>query len=224
MVSRRASAVVVMERGGLGGVGGWGTRGFVLSQVTKDAVGASATPISADGYFLTAAHVLAHSAGRQVLVSYGHESQRELKEARVVWCSEGADLALLHIPLRTDDYYRWSPAERWLPEGTRVIHGGLATGATAAWGKLGSSLAPQGGFTGARKFKIDIPLQPGDSGGPVVDAYGALVGINSAVEYLVPIETAFFVDSEASRPNVQKIQALIEKDRGCNRRVDHPVE
>jgi hypothetical protein len=47
----------------------------------------------------------------------------------------------------------------------------------------------------------------------VVDAYGALVGVNSAVEFLVPMETAFFVDSEANRPNTRMIDSLIRKDR-----------
>ena len=65
---------------------------------------------------------------------------------------------------------------------------------------------------------MDIPLQPGDSGGPVLDAYGNLVGINSAVEFLVPLETAFFVDSEGNRPNVRKINAIIENDRLRDRR------
>ncbi len=74
-----------------------------------------------------------------------------------------------------------------------------------------------------KKFKIDIPLQPGDSGGPVVDARGKLVGINTAVEYLVPMETAFFLDSEASRPNTRKIEALMRKDRARNGRSE-PAE
>ena len=71
-------------------------------------------------------------------------------------------------------------------------------------------------FTRTRSFKIDIPLQPGDSGGPVVDAYGRLVGINSAVEFLVPMETAFFIDSEGNRPNTRLIDALIQNDRARN--------
>jgi hypothetical protein len=58
----------------------------------------------------------------------------------------------------------------------------------------------------------------------VVDAYGRLVGINSAVEFLVPMETAFFVDSEASRPNPSMIQSLIENDRARNSPAPGRVE
>ena len=78
-------------------------------------------------------------------------------------------------------------------------------------------------FTGTRKFKIDIPLQPGDSGGPVVDAYGNLVGINSAVEFLVPMETAFFVDSEANRPNTRMIDSLVQNGSRAKWSADLPT-
>ena len=78
---------------------------------------------------------------------------------------------------------------------------------------LRSPLAPEGAFTGTRPFKIDIPLEPGDSGGPVVDAFGNLVGINSAVEFLIPLETAIFIDSEGNRPNTRKIAEIINRDR-----------
>jgi hypothetical protein len=39
------------------------------------------------------------------------------------------------------------------------------------------------------------------------------VGINSAVEFLVPMETAFFIDSEASRPSIRRIESLMRTDR-----------
>jgi hypothetical protein len=94
-----------------------------------------------------------------------------------------------------------------------VIHGGMATGHRTSSGKLRTPLAPEGAFTGNRPFKIDIPLEPGDSGGPVVDAFGNLVGINSAVEFLIPLETAIFIDSEGNRPNTRKIAGIINKDR-----------
>jgi len=94
-----------------------------------------------------------------------------------------------------------------------VVHGGIATGLKSKPGRLVTSLSPEWVFTGTRKFKIDIALQPGDSGGPVVDAAGDLVGINSAVEFLVPMETAFFIDSEACRPNIRRIESLMRADR-----------
>jgi S1-C subfamily serine protease len=220
IVAQRISAVVVTNRQDLSG---WVNRGFAVSHAPGDADGGSATPIAPDGYFLTADHVLARMAGRNVFVLYGRGGGLAPARARVVWRSEAGDVALLHINARLPYYYRWTPRDRWLPEGSSVIHGGLATGSKSSPGKLGTSLAPEGRLTGYRKFKIDIPLQPGDSGGPVVDAYGALVGINSAVEFLVPMETPYFVDSEASRPNTQMIESLIQADRARNSGLIAPV-
>lgn len=213
LVTQRASAVVVTDRDDLSR---WVNRGFAISHAPGDADGGSATPITADGYFLTADHVLARMAGRNVFVLYGRGGRFAPMKARVVWRSEGADLALLHIPAKTPNFYQWTAPDRWLPAGTGIIHGGIATGFRSDPGKLSTALAPEGAFTGTRRFKIDIPLQPGDSGGPVVDAYGNLVGINSAVEFLVPMETAFFVDSEANRPNTHMIESLIREDRARN--------
>lgn len=210
MVFQRACAVVVTSRKDLSQ---WVNRGFSISHAPGDADGGSGTPLTADGYFLTADHVLARMADRNVFVLYGKDHGLVPVKARVVWRSEQADLAILHIPAKTPFYYSWSPPDHWLPAGTALIHGGIATGFRSDWGKLSTSIPPESPFSGTRRFKIDIPLQPGDSGGPVVDAYGALVGINSAVEFLVPMETAFFVDSEANRPNTAMIATLIRKDR-----------
>lgn len=215
IVARRVSAVVVTERDSLHH---WVNRNFSSSQAPGDADGGSATPIAPDGYFLTADHVLATAPGRNVFVLHGQDGRLIPRKARVVWRSAKADLALLHVPAKTPNYYRWTSAERWLPPGTPVIHGGIATGFKSAPGKLGTDIPPEGAFTGNRTFKIDIPLQPGDSGGPVVDAYGGLVGINSAVEFLVPMETAFFVDSEANRPNTRMLEAVIRIDRERHKR------
>lgn len=220
-VLQRVSAVIVTDRKNLGN---WVKRGFPVSQAPGDADGGSATPISRDGYFLTADHVLARMEGRNIYVIYGGGGPLTPHLARVVWRSEGADLALLRINAKTPLYYQFTPSQKWLPIGTPVMHGGIATGFNSDPGKLGTSLPPSSPITRTRKFKIDIPLQPGDSGGPVVDAYGGLVGINSAVEFLVPMETAFFVDSEASRPNPTMIQSLIENDRARNSRPFGNVE
>jgi S1-C subfamily serine protease len=219
IVAERISAVVVTERDDLGR---WLHQRFAVSQAPGDADGGSAAPISEDGYFLTADHVLARIAGRNVFIIYGDRGRMHARKARIVWRSESADLALLHIRAKTPRFYRWTPPDRWLSTGHGVIHGGIATGFKSPPGKLGTSLAPEGAFTRNRKFKIDIPLQPGDSGGPVVDAYGRLVGINSAVEFLVPMETAFFVDSEGNRPNTAEIENIIRRDRERNIRAAAP--
>ena len=214
IVAQRASAVVVTSRNS---IREWTDKRFPKLYDREDVDGGSAAPIAPDGYFLTADHVLARvGPGCNAFVIYHMGGTLVTAKARVVWRSAKADLALLHAPLQTPYFYRWTAPRQWLPVGTRVIHGGIATGFKPASGKLATALAPEHGLTQARKFEIDIPLQPGDSGGPVVDAHGGLVGINSAVEFLVPMETAFFVDSEGTRPNTREIADLINRDRARN--------
>jgi S1-C subfamily serine protease len=222
IVAERVSAVMVASRDS---IQDWADQRFPKMYAREDVDGGSAAPISPDGYFLTADHVLARvGTGLNAFVIYRWSGTLVTAKARVVWRSSKADLALLHVPLKTPYFYRWTPPQRWLPAGTWVIHGGIATGFKFAAGKLGTALAPENQFTRTRRFEIDIPLQPGDSGGPVVDGFGQLVGINSAVEFLVPMDTAFFVDSEGTRPNTRMIEKLIKQDRARNSPADSPVE
>ena len=211
----RSAAVLVTESPF---IGRWAKRNFTSGHSPDEADGGSAVPISPDGYFLTADHVLAREKGRNVFVLIGNGGKLSPHRARIVWRSPRADLAMLHVGVETQDFYEWTPTDRWVPVGTPVVHGGLATGGKSGWGRLGSSIPPEKQFSGYRTFKLDIPLQPGDSGGAVVDAYGRLVGINSAVEFLVPMETAFFIDSEGKRPHVADLQRVMEEDRRRNNR------
>jgi len=210
IVSERLSAVVVTNRDE---IGSWVDQKFAMANAPTDADGGSAAPITEDGYFLTADHVLAKAPGKNVFIIYGRGGRVITSKARIVWRSYTSDLAILHIPTKTPYYYEWTPPDRWLSPGHGIIHGGMATGFQSSPGKLRTALAPEGVFTGNRRFKIDIPLKPGDSGGPVVDAYGNLIGINSAVEFLIPLETAIFIDSEGNRPSIGKINSIIRKDR-----------
>jgi S1-C subfamily serine protease len=220
-LSDRTAAVLVTERID---TGNWGKRRFTISQTPGDSDGGSATPVAPDGYFLTADHVLAGLEGRRAFVLYRQGPRMAPYPARVVWRSASNDLALLHIDAETPRYFQWTDPAKWLPAETPVMHGGIATGRHSGWGRLGTHIPPEGTFSGATKFKIDIPLQPGDSGGPIVDAYGNLVGINSAVEFLVPLETAFFVDSEGSRPDTRSIASAIDSDRARKKSSRPTVE
>ena len=215
MVLERMSVVVVTTRPELGDLS---TRGVSRQMEPDDADGGSAAPVSADGYFLTADHVLARMEGKNVFVVYNRGGGLLNEKARVVWRSSEADLALLHIPARTPYFYRWSAPGSWIPEGAPIVHGGISTGPRSPVGKMGTPIPPDKPWGRSHRFKIDIPLEPGDSGRPVVNGHGALVGINSAVEFLVPLETAFFVESEGNRPNVRMIENLINRDRSRNGR------
>lgn len=206
LAARRMTAVVVSSKDELNP---WVESSFRKGRGPEDADGGSAVPITPDGYFITADHVLTHSPGRNVFVLEGQTGTLKAVKARIVWRSGSGDVALLHIDVPTPLYYEWAPSNQWIPEGTGVIHAGIATGFKSTPGKMVTGFAPNS----FGRFKYDVPLQPGDSGGPVIDAYGRLIGVNSAVEYLVPIETAFFIESEANRPNVHALQKLIERDR-----------
>jgi S1-C subfamily serine protease len=208
----RLTAVVISSKNELDP---WIESRFTEGHGPDDADGGSGIPISPDGYFITADHVLARAGGKNVFIIHGQQGRLRASRARIVWRSSSTDLALLHIPVATPRHYAWTPGDKWLPVGTPVVHAGIATGFRSDPGKLVTAIPPGKGA----RFKHDIPLEPGDSGGAVIDARGELVGVNSAVEFLVPLDTAFFIESEANRPNVRALQRVIEGDRRRNKHL-----
>jgi S1-C subfamily serine protease len=226
----RLAAVVVTNDDNLHGLV---SNNFRIKHGPSDADGGSAAPISHDGYFLTASHVLNKSSGKNVHVVYSNGGSIMTAPAKIVWRSASSDLALIHIPRSTPHYYRWSYLGKGLPPKQVVYHGGMhwrdmvgskheVHAIINGWicnetisprGKLRTGIVPDGAVSGTQKFKMDIKLEPGDSGGPVVDPFGDLVGINSAVEVFAPMKTPIFIDSIGVRPNISKIEQIMMKDR-----------
>ncbi len=227
-IGRKLAAVVVTDSENLSD---WQSRKFAIKHAPMDADGGSAAPISADGYFLTASHVISKAWGKNIYVLYDAGNGITVNRARIVWKSFSSDLAILHISQNTPHYYEWSPLERGLPQGQVVYNGGMRwrdtlkpqdnrfsncnliygwnAGNGKAKGKLLTSMNSEAASEGDRNFKMNIPLMPGDSGGPVVDPNGELIGINVASEAFDYI----FIDSIGVRPSPDKIEKIINKDR-----------
>lgn len=128
-----------------------------------------------DGLILTNAHV-ARGSMQQVEFSGGHRA-----EARMVACNPDVDLAALRVDTSKIDAMSMTAAvvrsARRLRAGEVVIavgnpwdgEGAVSTGIVHR--SVGSALC----------VFADIRLAPGNSGGPLADARGNLIGINSAI-------------------------------------------
>ncbi len=191
----------------------WLRKGFSRENAPKDGQAGTASPVTADGYLLTADHVIHQYKNRYIHVVYGTGSQLRIAQARVVWRAPSSDLALLHAPIATPFFYHFSSPDRPIAEGTSIFHGGLSTGLSPLYGSLNDTIPSQNFFSPPQRFRMDIPLVPGDSGGPILDNNARLIGVNSSVEFLVPMETPIFTESHGVRPNVRHILKTIERDR-----------
>jgi S1-C subfamily serine protease len=207
--ARVAGVVVSAQRD----LSGWVKGGFHPSAAPKDCDAGTATPITHDGYFLTADHVVKKASAGHIHLLYGRGKNHQRCHARLVWHDSQDDLALLHAPIATPAFYRFSPPEEALAAGTPIFHGGLTTGLRPEYGVLNRRIGSERFFTPSRRLSLSIALQPGDSGGPVLDRYGRLLAINSSVEFLVPLETPIFTESTAMRPNVGALMKIIDRDR-----------
>ncbi len=168
----------------------------------------SAAPISPDGYFLTANHVVSGEKGNEFVLIYDVAGSRQYGRATVVWKDGHADLAVLRSTLKTPDFYTFTPRGKDLSAGTQVLHAGMATGNKAQIGELSERVPGRG----SGNFQHTLRLAPGDSGGPVLLFSGELVGVNSAVGYFTALDTTFFSASRSSRPDPRMIQKIIDED------------
>lgn len=187
----------------------WKPTALSLQALPGGVEAASATPITHDGYFLTSAHVLrAYPSGTLYLKPGG---RAEWRRARLVWADPDGDLALLHLAMATAGRFEWSESGEILPPGAPVFQVGMITGDRPIIGRLLTPLKPASGFSGERLFRMNLQLQPGDSGGAVLDGRGRLLGVNCAVIYHMP--GMKFAYSEGVRPNLRKLQNIIQADR-----------
>ena len=152
-----------------------------------------------DGYLLTNAHVV-HGA-RHVEVGLTDGSTHR---ATVLGSDPATDLAVLRISAGPLPYARFGDSAR-LRVGQLVIAignplGFSSTVSTGVVSALGRSMRGQGGRLLENVIQSDVALNPGNSGGPLVDSGGRVVGINTAMimgaqglSFSVPIDTAKWV-------------------------------
>jgi S1-C subfamily serine protease len=133
-----------------------------------------------DGYLLTNNHVVAGAAPLLASMPDGHRIA-----AVPVGYDQASDLAVLRLPVGGLPFAEFGSSAR-LRVGQVVVAIGNPLGfqATVTAGivsALGRSLRSPSGRLIDSVIQTDPPLNPGNSGGPLVDGNGRVVGINTAM-------------------------------------------
>jgi S1-C subfamily serine protease len=139
----------------------------------------SAVVLAADGYLLTSAHVVAGASRGTAVFADWHEAPFEL-----VGQDPLSDLAVLRVSTSGLAQVELGNADT-LRVGQLVVavgnpHGFAGSVTAGVVSALGRSL-PSGGRVVENVIQTDAALNPGNSGGALVDSKARLVGVNTAL-------------------------------------------
>jgi serine protease Do len=154
--------------------------------------------VSEDGYVLTNAHVVANAD--EVTVK---TTDRREYTAKVVGVDEKTDVAVLKIDARNLPTVRLGDPDKLRPGEWVVAIGspfGFENSVTAGIVSATSRAIPGGGSSYTPFIQTDVAVNPGNSGGPLFNMNGEVVGINSqiysrtggymGVSFAIPIDVA----------------------------------
>ncbi|MNR77994.1 putative periplasmic serine endoprotease DegP-like precursor [compost metagenome] len=177
-------------------------RAGMAPNTADDASLGSGFIVSADGYILTNAHVVAR--GSQISVKL--PDRREFK-ARLIGSDAVADVALLKIDAQGLPTVRIGNPERVEVGDWALAIGspfGFSNSATAGIVSATRRILP--GAEYIPFLQTDVPVNPGNSGGPLFNQYGEVIGINSRIysnsggyqglSFAIPIDAAMRIKEQ----------------------------
>jgi serine protease Do len=156
--------------------------------------------VSQDGYVLTNAHVVAGDAEVTVRLA---DAKREFK-ARVIGADERTDIALLKIEATGLPTVKLGKSEKLQPgEWVAAIGSPFGFENTITAGIVSATGRSLPAETYVPFIQTDVAVNPGNSGGPLMNLAGEVVGVNSmiysqtggymGVSFAIPIEVALDV-------------------------------
>jgi serine protease Do len=212
-----------MPRGGHGGNGG---------SVPMQGLG-SGFIVSSDGYILTNAHVVDHADEVWVRLTDRHEYK-----AKVVGADKQSDVALIKIDAKGLPTVRIGDS-RAAKVGEWVVAIGSPYGfensVSAGIVSAKSRSLPDAAYTPF--IQTDVAVNPGNSGGPLFNLAGEVIGINSQIysrtggyqglSFAIPIEVAMKVKDQLAKTGhvsrgrlgvtVQEVNATLADSFGLDR-------
>jgi len=176
-----------------------------VAHVRRGRAAGSGVVIAPDGYILTNAHVVDDARSAEIVFPDGATYR-----APVIGTDPATDLAVVRalgpslpaLDLATADTLR--VGQLVIAIGDPLgLQSTVTTGVVSA---LGRSLNARDGRTIENVIQTDAALNPGNSGGPLVDTHGRVVGINTAIiagaqgiAFAIPAATARMVASALIR-------------------------
>jgi S1-C subfamily serine protease len=187
----------------------------------------SGVVITPDGYILTNQHVVAEA--RRLTVLFTDSSRAD---ATLVGADAATDLALIRANATALPYATLGDSAP-LRAGQLVIAignplGFQSTVSTGVVSAVGRALRSQQGRLIENIIQHTAPLNPGNSGGPLVDSHGRVIGINTAIialaqgiGFAIPANTARWVLTQLlQHGRVRRaVLGLAGRDRPLDRRV-----